>query len=99
MNTPSSVPFCSISSCRAAARRRCSAERGDEVADSGRGEADAQALEVCGGADRLLRGVHVAGLVCEEQQYMHAAMLGIEVLGAQLGVVQGLGADLGAAGT
>ena len=54
-----------------------------------------QALHVVGGADRLLGGVHVAGLVREQQQHLHAAVLGVEILGAQLGVVEHLGADLG----
>ena len=45
----------------------------------------------------FLGGVHVAGLVREQQQHLHALVLGVEILGAQLGVVEHLGADLGAA--
>ena len=39
----------------------------------------------------------VAGLVREQQQDLHAAVLGIEVLGAKLRIVEHLGADLGGA--
>jgi hypothetical protein len=76
---------------------RGAAQAVDEVADRGGGEADAHPLHVVDRADRLLRGVHVPRLVREEHQHLHALVLGVEVLRAQLRVVQHLGADLGAA--
>ncbi len=45
----------------------------------------------------FLGGVHDAGLMGQQQQHLDAAVLGVEILGAQLGIVQRLGADLGAA--
>ena len=64
---------------------RRAAERRDEIADRRRGEAEPQALHVLDGADRLLGGVHIAGLMREQQQHLHALVLGIEVFRAQLG--------------
>ena len=98
MNTPSRVPFCSCSTCSVGGTPTGVAPSArDEIADRGRREADAQARMSSTAADGLLGRVHVAGLVGEEQQDLHALVLGVEVLGAQLGVVEHLGADLGAA--
>ena len=76
---------------------RSAAERRHEIADRGRREAHPHAFHVVGGADRLLDGMHVARLVGEQQQQLDAAMLGVEIFRPQLGVVERLGADLGAA--
>jgi len=76
---------------------RRSAERRNEIADGRRGETDAQAFHVLDGADRHLGRVDIAGLVREQQQHLDALVFGIEVFRAQLGVVEHLGANLGAA--
>jgi hypothetical protein len=69
MKTPSIVPFLELLDLlsREHADRRSTQCR-DEVADSRRGEADTEPLHVLDGPDRLLGGVHVAGLVGEQEK-------------------------------
>ena len=76
---------------------RRTAESRHEVADFRRSEAQPHALDVLDALDRLLGGVDLAGLMREQQQHLHALVLGIEIFRAQFRIVQHLGPDLGAA--
>src|SRR4026207_255132 len=100
MKLPSRVPFCIASSWSAGEMPTgvppSAVMKLPLVGEAGR-RRGARAAPCLGGALGLLRGVDVAGLVREEQQHLHALVLGVEVLAAQLRVVDHLGADLGAA--
>ena len=75
---------------------RRSAERRHEILDRCRGEAQPHTLHVIDGADRLARGVDVAGLVRHQKQRLQPVVLVVEIL-AQRRLVEHFGADLRAA--
>ena len=98
MNAPSMVPFCSCSAISVGGTPTgvapSAATRSRTVGEAKRMRSPLKSsrlriafLVVCGAA-RLVR---------EEHQHLDALVLGVEVFRAQLGVVQHLGADLGAA--
>ena len=98
MNVPSIVPFCSCSTCSVGSTPTgvppSAATKSRMV-----GEAKRRRRPFMSSVVRIgfLGGVHVAGLVRQQQQHLHALVLGIEIFRAQLGIVEHLGADLGAA--